>query len=312
MKKKLKILIILILVCLMLVFVNKSKKNNENGNLSNMGLVQEKDGTVYYNKYEKGIFAVKNGKEKQITDETAYSINIVNDKIYYLTIADFSNVLIKCVDINGENRKTIATIYTSLSKIYVQDENIYYYTNEKENGIAKIDLNGENKSQVISGKIQDFCVAEGKIFYINELNQICSTSISGQNNVILNDQVTAKKIQLVNGWIYYYNELENALFRMKENGKNNELISVLVKNEVYNVCGKYVYYLDQEKSKIARMQIGKSNKCDDIIDVSISKTKINIAGDELYYLDKSQDESQTYQIFRVKIDGKEAEKIIYQ
>ena len=50
--------------------------------------------------------------------------------------------------------------------------------------------------------------------------------------------------------------------------------------KVYNVCGKYVYYLDQEKSKIARMQIGKSNKCDDIIDVSISKTNINIDGDE--------------------------------
>ena len=311
MKNKLKILIVLILVCVMLVFINKSKKNSENGNLSNMGLAQEKDGTVYYNKYEKGIFAVKNGKEKQITDETAYSINIVNDKIYYLTIADFSNVLIKCVDINGENRKTIATIDTSMSKIHVYDGNIYYHTNEKDSGIAKVDLNGENKFQIISGKIQDFCVEKGKIFYINDLGQICSTTISGENNVVLNDKVTAKKIQLVDGWVYYYNELENALFRMKENGKNNELISVLVKNEVYNVYGKYVYYLDQENSKISRMQIGKSNKCDDIVNVNTSKTKLNIAGDELYYLDKSLDEAQTYQIFRVKINGKEAEKIIY-
>lgn len=312
MKKSLKIIITLILVCIIVTFIGKIRKNDSNGNMGNMGLVAEADGVVYYNKYEKGIFSVKNGKEKQITDETAYSINVVKDKIYYLSIADFSNVLIKSVDINGENRKTLATIYTSISKIYVDDQYIYYCANSKDKGITKIDLSGENQSVIVSGNIQDFWLENGKIFYINDLNQICRTTVTGESNIILNEKVIAKKIQLVDNWIYYYNESENALFRMKENGKNNELISVLVKNEVYNISGEYVYYLDQDNSKIARMQIGKTNKCNDIIDISVTKTKINIAGDELYYLDKSQDDSQTYQIFRVKLDGKkEAQEIIY-
>ena len=56
------------------------------GNYANMGLAVEKDGVIYYNKYEKGIVKVKGGKEYQITDETAYSMTVYNDEIYYLTV----------------------------------------------------------------------------------------------------------------------------------------------------------------------------------------------------------------------------------
>lgn len=311
MKKITKILIVVILVFVLLICISKSRKKNLNGNIANMGLVVDDKGIVYYNKYEKGIFAVENGKEKQITDETAYSLNVYKNKIYYLSIADFSNVVIKSVDKNGENRKNIATIYTSISKIYVVDGYIYYSTNKKEKGIVKIDLNGENETVILEENVQDFQVVNKDIFYINNSNQICKISISGQDNCVLNNEINANKIQVVDKWIYYYDKNENALFRLMNNGKKQELISVLVQNEIYNVSEKYVYYLDKENSKIARMKIGKSNKCDDIVDINISKTKINIAGDILYYLDKSSDESQTYQMYRVKVNGDKIDNIEY-
>lgn len=310
MKKVKKIVVLVIIVILGIAICNLSKKS-DNGNLSNMGLVVENDGVTYYNKYEKGIFSVKNGKENQLTDETAYSMNIVKDKIYYLTIADFNNVVIKSVDTNGENLKNIANIYTSISKFFIDDNYIYYSSNKGDGGICRLDLNGENETVIITGNIQDFYVGNGKIFYINDSNQICRASVTGENSYILKDGIIAKRIQIVDDWVYYYNESENALFRLSEDGKKSELVSVLVKTEIYNVAGKYVYYLDKENSKIARMQIGKSNKCDDIVDINISRTKINIADDELYYLDKSQDESQTYQIYRVKVNGDEAKSIEY-
>lgn len=313
MKKRLIILLtsIIIIITAFMILRKCSTKKIENGNIANIGLVAENNGIVYYNKYEKGIFSNKNGKEKQLTEETAYSINIYKDKIYYLTVADFSNVMIKRVDINGENLTTISNINTSISKIFVEDNYIYYLTNKDEKGIARMNLEGQNQELIVSDNIQDFWIYNGEIFYTNNLNQICELKISNKEIKILNDESNAKKIQIVDDWIYYYDENENALFRINKKGKNRELVSVLVKSEIYNVSGKYVYYYDKENYKILRMKIGNSNKCEEIVDVKISKTKINIVKDELYYLDKGETDDRTYQIYRIKTNGKNAQKIVY-
>ncbi len=311
MKKKRRLMMLILLLILIIIGIHYFKKNKENGNIANMGLACEKDGVIYYNKYEKGIFSIKNGEEKQLTDETAYSLNLLDDKIYYITVADFNNVIIKSVDTNGENLKSIATIYTSISKIYVDHQSIYYSTNETGKGIAKIDLNGENEQILVTETVQDFQVAQKEIYYVTNTNQICKIATSGQNNQTLTDTGIAKKIQVVDQWIYYYDQTENALFRLKPNGKKKELVSVLIQNEIYNVSGKYVYYFNREQSKIARMRIGKSNQCDDIAELQVTKTKINLVNDEIYYLDKSEDESQTYQIYRRKVNGDPIKPVEY-
>lgn len=303
---------VIIVVVLVISKIIGKQQNRENGNVSNMGLVLEHQGTTYYNKYEKGIFAVKGDTETQLTDETAYSLTFYDDKIYYMTIADFNQVVIKYVDLKNGNVRNVATIYTSISKFFIEDERIYYFTNHSENGICKMDLNGENETIVVAGNIQDFQVSEKEIYYINEENQICRWKLKSGESVALNEAAKAKKMQVVEEWIYYYNEFENALFRVSKNGKKVELVSVLVNHEIYNVCGKYVYYYDKNTSKIARMQLKKSNKCENIVDIAVSKTRINVAGDVLYFLDQSKDESQNYQIYRIKINGEKMQEIEYE
>ena len=315
MKKFFRVAVIVVILIVIISFI-KSKStvpinSNQNGNISNMGLAVANGDVIYYNKYEKGIFARQKGEEKQLTDETAYSMQIKNNKIYYLTVANFNNVIIKSIDITGENLKDIYTIYTAISKIYVDNENIYFVSNKDDSGIKKVDLNGKNETSVVSGNIKDFQVVGDKIFYINESSNICMISKNGKKDKILNEEIIANKFQVVDNWIYYYNQTENALFRINQKGTVNELISVLVKNETYNVAGEYVYYFDSDNQKISRMKIGKSNKCDDIVNVNVVKTKINIANDEIYYLDESENKSQTYQMYRAKIDGKEINKIEY-
>lgn len=309
--KKIVRRVILFVIMVVIIGVLKNiffKKSEENGNIANMGLVVEADGIVYYNKYEKGIFSYKNGREKQLTDETAYSLTVAQDKIYYITVADFSNVVVKSVDLNGENLKNVATIYTSLSKFFIDEEQLYYLNNK---GIVRLDLNGESEQIIVEENILDFQVVGKNIFYVNESHQISKCSISGEKNVVLTQDAMAKKLQIVDQWIYFYDENENALFRVSKNGKKKELVSVLVKNEIYNVSGKYVYYLNKENAKIARMKIGKSNQCDDLVSLNTANTRINIANKELYYLDKSQNEGQTYQIYRVNLKGEESKGIEY-
>lgn len=172
-----------------------------------------------------------------------------------------------------------------------------------------MNINGKSENIVVPENVQDFQVQEGEVYYVNNSNQICK--VLGSENKVIDENITARKIQLVGQWIYYYNEKENALFRLKSDGTKNELISVLINNETYNIAGKYVYYFDKENSKIARMKIGASNKCDDIVSISSAKTKINIVDNVLYYLDKSEDNSQTYQIHRIKVNGDKIKDIEY-
>lgn len=308
---KISVIVVCIIIIMMAIIMVKNRNNEANGNVSNMGLVLEHNGTTYYNKYEKGIFAVKGDKEIQLTDETAYSLAFYEDKIYYMTVADFNQVMIKSVDIKSGNIQNIATIYTSISKFFVEGNAIYYFTNNVQNGICKMDLNGQNETILITGNIPDFQVDKKEIFYIDEENRICKFMLSSGKNIVLSENAKAKKIQVVEHWIYFYNETENSLFRLNKNGKKMELVSVLVNHEIYNVCGKYVYYYDKNTSKIARMQLKKSNKCENIVDISVLKTRINLAGDVLYYLDKSSDDSQNYQIRRVKINGDKMQDVQY-
>ena len=110
---KKKILLILIVIAIVLILfgigklISSLSKEKVMGNYANMGLAVEKDGVIYYNKYEKGIVKVKGGKEYQITDETAYSMNVVGDTIYYLTVSDLNTIDIKSVETNGDNLNNI-------------------------------------------------------------------------------------------------------------------------------------------------------------------------------------------------------------
>ena len=54
---------------------------------------------------------------------------------------------------------------------------------------------------------------------------------------------------------------------------------------------------------------GKQSK--EIVTISVGTTNINIVGNTLYYLDKSKDETQIYQMYRVKTNGKATSEITY-
>lgn len=64
MKKIVKVasLIAIIIGVIGIIKIAFFRPSQENGNKANMGLVVESNGIVYYNKYEKGIFAYQNEK----------------------------------------------------------------------------------------------------------------------------------------------------------------------------------------------------------------------------------------------------------
>ena len=171
-KRRVIVLIILALICALVLcglvkLAGMIFSGNEVvGNLNNMGLAMADGNTTFYNKYEEGIVKVKGGKEYQITDETAYSMTIVDDTIYYLTLSSTNTLDLKSVKTNGDEPTKIKTLSTPSSKFYILDGNVYYITNKEVYGIAKLSLESNEEKMVVVYNVQDFVVDKEAYDYL--------------------------------------------------------------------------------------------------------------------------------------------------
>lgn len=311
-RRVLFILICVIIVVLLITGIAKIikllSKEKVVGNYANMGLAIENNGVIYYNKYEKGIVKIKSGKEYQITDETAFSMNIVDDTIYYLTVSEMNTIDIKSVKTNGDSLKKIKTIYTNISKIYVNDGFIYYATNKDTSGLVKINIETGEEIKINSSNIQDFVLDKDVIYFTDNINTLYSITTSGFDLNTLGNEI--KKIQILDKWIYFYDETENALCKIKKDGSGKKVVSTFINNEMYNVTSKNIYYYDSVNREISKCDLkGKTSKA--ITEIKTPKTKINIVNGVIYYLDESKDETQIYQMYRIKVNGNKTNSIDY-
>lgn len=305
------IFLIVMLIITFSVINSKRNTNAELGNISNMGLAASNNEAVFYNKYEEGIIKVKGLEETQITNETAYSINVIGNDIYYLSVGDTSNIAIKKVKTNGSGITTIKTIHTSISKFYIENNYIYYSTNDNNGGIAKLNLDGTDEKIIISSEIRDFEVIDGKIYYSNKTGDLyVATTFGVEAQKITPEGTTIKEFQVKDGWIYYYNEDNNYLCKVKTDGTNNSIFSQYVNSNIYNISKDRIYFFDEENKKIASVNFD-GDKYKEIVSISTNKTKINVVGDTIYYLDASNNESKIYQMYRIKTNGGEAKTIKY-
>lgn len=302
------VLIIIIIFIIKGIFSNKIEK--EIGNASNMGLATYNDGVVFYNKYEKGIVKCKGNKEYLITDETAYSINVVGDDIYYLSVSDNNTIDIKTVKTNGDALKKIKTIHTSISKIYVENGYIYYATNQNIDGIARINIATNEETIITTANIQDFQVLEDEIYFTDNINNIYKMSLTGVNLERISKELRIKNFQIQGKWIYFIDSETNCLNKVKKDGTDKEIVTDKIKDNNYNVTDKRIYFFNKDEKKICSIDL-KGKKIKEIVTIQANKTKINIANDVLYYLDISKDDSQIYQIYRIKTNGNTAKKIEY-
>lgn len=304
------LLLILLLTGIVNLFKLMFAKEKAVGNLANMGLVVEDGNTLYYNKYEDGIVKVKGNKEYQITDETAYSMTVYNDEIYFLTVSSVNTIELKKVKDNGDGLTSIKTLNTTISKFYIKDDYVYYATTNKVNGISRLSLADKSEKTILASSIQDFVLEGDILYYVDNQGILYSSNLDGSDVKELAKDYNIKKIQVMKKWIYFYDEAENALCKVKLDGSNKKTVATFVNNEMYNVTSKKIYYYDVVNKQICKCDL-KGKKSTPIVTIEATRPRIGIADGFVYYLDNSKDNTQIYQMFRVKTNGNAAKSIEY-
>ena len=315
-KRRIIVLVVALIILLLLIvgIVNLFKlifaKEKSVGNLSNMGLVLEDGNTVFYNKFEDGIIKVKGNKEYQITDETAYSMTMYEDEIYYLTVSSLDTIELKKVKDNGDGLTKIKTLATTISKFYIKDGYVYYASNGEVKGISKLSLADNSENVIAVSNVQDFVLEGDTVYYVDNVGYIYSSNLTGTDIKEVAKDYKVKKIQIMKKWIYFYDETENALCKIRLDGSDKKTVATFVNNEIYNVTSKKIYYYDSVNKQICKCDL-KGKKSTAIVTLEATKPRINIVDGHVYYLDNSKDNTQIYQMFRVKTSGNAAKSIEY-
>lgn len=315
-KRRIIVLIVLAIICILLLIgiVNFIKlifaKEVAMGNEANLGLVCDDGKLVFYNKYEKGIVKVKGKEEFQITDETAYSMKVIGDTIYYLTLSNSNALDLKSVKTNGDAPTKIKTLTTSISKFYIEDDYVYYVTGQDIFGLAKLSLTTGEEKIITASNVQDFVLEDGKIYFTDNVGFLYSINVDGTDCKTLSKDYDFKKIQVLKKWIYFYNDKEKCLSKIKIDGSKVKTVTTFVTNETYNVTNKNIYYFDEVNKQICVTNLnGKKSKA--VVSLTSNRTKINISKGILYYLDDSKNELSIYQMYRVKTNGGDTKSIEY-
>ena len=157
---------------------------------------------------------------------------------------------------------------------------------------------------------KDFVVDKGMIYFTDNIGYVYSIKVNGQELTNILKDYNVSKIQVLKKWIYFYNQQEKCLSKVKKTGGDVKTVATFVNNETYNITNKYIYYFDSVNNQICRSDLkGKKSKA--IVTLKTGRTKINIANGYIYYLDESKNENRIYQMYRVKTNGKAANSIEY-
>jgi hypothetical protein len=146
-------------------------------------------------------------------------------------------------------------------------------------------------------------VQKGKwVYYSNysDGKKIYKMHSNGSQNTKLND-TESEYINVVNDWVYYYNESEDNIYKMRTDGTKSTKLND--DGGVYiNVVNDWIYYCNASTFNIYKMRIDGTEKTKLNDDES---EYINVVGEWIYYLNYS-DNGKPY---KIHTDGTEKTKL---
>jgi hypothetical protein len=297
------LLIVLIVVLVKCFTIEEYIDNND----ANMGMVTSGDDYTFYYKYNSGIVKIKDGNEYQISDDGAYSIQYDNGYVYYTTPNNDGGIDIKKISQDGDINKTLISVASTSTKMYLENGYLYYTTTNPDT-ISKIDLNGENQSTILTRTVSDFKVLDGIIYFTDDSEYLFEVNTDGENYQDVSNKKIARKFQILNGFVYYYDSSNSKLMKLDLESKDEKEVSDKLNCDIFNVTSDGIYYLDSENLKICYVDL-KNNNFKEIVTLSTPNTKINLVGKILYYIDITED--GTYLAKRISTNGKTVDEIKY-
>ena len=273
---------------------------NLGGNLINGGFVVSYGDHVYYLNRGRGRVRKINldGYEKKIvTSVDAYSLNIVDNWLFYLNHAEEGKIYKLNLDgLSGEENIGNKLLDDHTDLIMVVGSWIYYINSSHENRLYRVRTDGSERSRLSTDPAGQLYVAENHVYFTNQYdhNKIYRVGLDGRGLYALQSD-SARSIQVVDGWIYYINESKaDLIYKVNTEGYYNQNV-IEDRATQFIVFEEMLYYLDKQ---------GIVKEYDLITNKTEQKTKIqparliNVCEPWLYFVELGSDH-----VFRTSLQG---------
>lgn len=181
------------------------------------------------------------------------------------------------------------------------------YSDGLADGIYKIK---ENKKEKISDDYGYYLNKSGKyIYYLDPTdNNIVKMKANGKDKEIVIENVAEDVVTIHNDYIYYF--ANSYFYRAKTDGTNKKRISNK-SIERYQIIGNTIYYTYKENGKYTIAKMKTDGEDIQKIDEECGKAFF-IKGKDIYYIyenENIEDATINYELYKMKINGKNKKKI---
>jgi hypothetical protein len=259
----------------------RETKGNSTGNLNNNGHYAFHDEWMYYlNRSDEGrLYKQKmDGSEiRQVGDDTyVESINIVNDKLYYL-----SNHKVIKSSLDGTERVVLRDLGAGgLNVMAVVGEWIYYTEKPGDmfGSLYRMRTDGTSIELLESNPVSRMLVDKGKIYYVIHTHKLFVMNASGSSKKkLLSGSITS--LELAGGKLYFNDN--GQLYSMSTDG---EALAKFAEHNAQNlnVNGDWLYYSNHSEYSKKLYRISLTDKT--IEKLSDQKTfYLNIVGEKIFF-----------------------------
>ena len=187
--------------------------------------------------------------------EDGSELSTVSDELTGVNAMVVVNNRIYCRAMDGDRNKTLYSISTDTGEVdtlcqmgqlcsgfAVSDGWIYYSMSENDKWTAyRIRTDGTENEAIGDLNLYSPCIDGDRIYYIDGNQQLRSMGLDGGNNTLLADGISAVRINVSNGWIYYSNT--SAIYKIRTDGTDmTKLRDFPSSNNIdINVAGEWIY-----------------------------------------------------------------------
>ena len=221
---------------------------NTAGNLTNGGYAAVQGEWAYYSfPYDSlsGLFRMKpDGTDKQkLSNDKAYSINVVGDWIYYINADDNQ---IYAIGTDGDGKRSVCQDRTYNFSVVGDD---IYYTNANYHyseyvglPVYTIRTDGTDQKELCSDKVISMNVSSDRIYYINtdDDGKIYSIDFDGDNRRRLSHSFIGWHIAVLGDRIFYSGS-NGYMYSISTDGGSEQMVCSDIVSFI-NGDGEFVYY----------------------------------------------------------------------
>ena len=139
------------------------------------------------------VYDLKNETDQKLNDEATYHIQILDNQLYYSTDHQIHRY-------NLENGQDEALVDASCYNLIVEKDHCYYVSTD-DYFIYRYDLQSQKSTRLNREQTLGFVMNEDQIYYLNNYGEVINMNTDGLNNQLLNDEITATKIQILGDYL---------------------------------------------------------------------------------------------------------------